>query len=147
VKIQFTVPGKPMGKQRARTLKTGRSYTPKETVNYETLVKQIYIMQNFSKQLEGAIQAEITAYFPIPQSASKKKKEQMLSGEIRPITKPDLSNIVKIIEDALNGIAYRDDSQIVKVHAEKYYSDQPRVEVTIKEIQDFNTPSDGANSP
>ncbi|SHN77413.1 RusA family crossover junction endodeoxyribonuclease [Desulfitobacterium chlororespirans] len=131
--ISFVIPGKPMGKQRARTLKTGRSYTPQETVNYETLVKQIYIMQHFARQLEGAIEGEITAYYPIPQSAGKKKREQMLSGQIRPTTKPDWDNIGKIVCDSLNGLAYRDDAQIVECVVKKYYSDMPRVEVKLRE--------------
>lgn len=131
MKIRFTIPGKPMGKQRARTLKTGRSYTPKETVNYETLVKQIYIMQNFTKQLEGAIEGEIKAYFQIPKSVSKKKREQMILGEIRPTSKPDWDNVGKIICDSLNGLAYHDDSYIVNCRVRKFYSDEPRVEIEL----------------
>lgn len=134
MKISFVVPGKPMGKQRARTLKTGRSYTPVETVNYETLVKQIYIMQHFHNQLEGAIEGEITAYFPIPKSASKKKREQMLTGQIRPTTKPDWDNIGKIICDSLNNLAYRDDAYITDCVVKKRYSDIPRVEVSLWEV-------------
>ena len=133
IEISFTVPGKPMGKQRARTLKTGRSYTPQETVNYETLVKQIYIMQHFAGQLEGPIEGEITAYYPIPQSAGKKKREQMLAGAIRPTIKPDWDNVGKIVCDSLNGLAYRDDAYIVECVVRKFYSDAPRVEVRLRE--------------
>jgi Holliday junction resolvase RusA-like endonuclease len=68
----------------------------------------------------------------------------MVGGRIRPTKRPDVSNVIKIIEDALNGLAYRDDSQIVRVVGEKYYSDSPRVEV---EICSLSEPSDGANSP
>lgn len=123
-----------MGKQRARTLKTGHSYTPSETVNYETYVKQLYIMHNFHKQLEGEIQAEITAYFPIPQSVSEKKRQQMLSGQIRPTVKPDWDNIGKIICDSLNNLAYHDDAYITDCTVRKRYSDKPRVEVMLWEI-------------
>jgi Holliday junction resolvase RusA-like endonuclease len=132
--IKFTIPGKPMGKQRARTLKTGRSYTPEQTVNYETLVKQLFITSGYGEgQLNGALEAEIRAYFPIPQSASKKKKEEMLSGKIRPTTKPDWDNIGKIICDSLNELAYHDDSYITDAIVIKRYSSFPRVEVIIKE--------------
>jgi Holliday junction resolvase RusA-like endonuclease len=132
-RITFTIPGKPMGKQRARTLKNGHSYTPKETVNYETLVKQIYITQNFSTQLEGAINARITAFFPIPKSVSKKKHEEMKAGKIRPTSKPDWDNIGKIACDSLNGLAYRDDAQIAECLVRKFYSDEPRVEIEMWE--------------
>jgi Holliday junction resolvase RusA-like endonuclease len=132
-RIIFTIPGKPMGKQRARTLKNGHSYTPKETVNYETLVKQIFITKNFKTYLEGEIHAKITAYFPIPKSTSKSKRQEMLIGAIRPTKRPDWDNIGKIICDSLNDLAYRDDSQITECLVRKFYADEPRVVVEMWE--------------
>lgn len=137
VKVQFIIPGKPMGKQRARTLKTGRSYTPKETVNYETLVKLAYSQLENKKYFEGPLKVYITAYFSIPTSTSKGKTNLMMSGKMRPTKKPDMSNIIKIIEDALNGIAYKDDCQIVEVVADKFYSTMPRVEVELWEVMEY----------
>jgi Holliday junction resolvase RusA-like endonuclease len=55
----------------------------------------------------------------------------MIAGTERPTKKPDIDNIEKIIFDALNGIAYNDDSQIVSCWADKFYSTVPRVEVVI----------------
>lgn len=133
-KISLTIPGKPFGKQRPRVLKNGITYTPKETVNYETLIKELYIIQHFRKQLEGPVRMYIKAYFPIPKSVSKRKKEEMIAGKIRPVKKPDMDNIIKIIADALNGLAYRDDSQIVECTIEKYFSDEERVEIEIEEV-------------
>lgn len=75
----------------------------------------------------------ITAYKPIPKSTSKKRMLQMLEGLIRPGKKPDWDNIGKIVCDALNGIAFQDDSQIVSGTTIKKYSEQPRVEVEIWE--------------
>lgn len=135
MQIRFEIQGKPMGKQRARTLKSGRSYTPEETVNYETLVRQLYIIQNFSRQLSGAIKGKIIAYFQIPKGASKKKYEMMMSGKIRPTVKPDWDNIGKIICDSLNGLAYRDDAYITECTVKKLYSDKPRVEVELYELE------------
>ena len=51
-----------------------------------------------------------------------------------PTKKPDSDNIIKIILDALNGICYHDDSQVCKIYFEKKYSEIPKVEITIKEI-------------
>lgn len=127
----ITIPGKPLGKQRARTLKSGRSYTPEQTVNYETLVKICYVDQGGENLGSEMVWLEVSAFYPIPKSTSKKKKEMMEAGEIRPTIKPDLDNCIKIISDSLNGIAYKDDSQIVAVVADKYYSDTPRVEIRI----------------
>ena len=70
----------------------------------------------------------------IPKSVSKKKRGLMLEGMLRPTKKPDMDNVVKIIADSLNQIAYRDDTQIVDCQCRKFYSDDPRVEVRIIQI-------------
>lgn len=130
--VKFRILGEPMGKQRARMTKWG-THTPKETVNYETLVKQVY-MTEVCQRLDGQIEICITAYFKIPQSVSKKKKQLMIDGKIRPTKTPDYDNIAKIISDSLNSIAYDDDKQIVDATVRKFYSDIPRVEVKLSEV-------------
>lgn len=77
----------------------------------------------------------ITAYYKIPKSASKKKAYEMSSGKIVPTKKPDIDNIIKIVADALNGIAYYDDKQIISVYAKKAYSETPGVNVRIRIIE------------
>jgi len=133
-RINFTIPGPPKGKQRARTLKTGFSYTPKETVQYENLVKTCCQTVMSCPPMQEMVQVGVLAYYPIPKSASKKKRADMESGKLRPIVKPDLDNIMKVVCDALNQIAYRDDSQIVAAYLAKMYSGTPRVEVEIIEV-------------
>lgn len=133
-RVELVINGKPFGKQRPRVMKNGITYTPKETTNYETLVKQLYITYNGGIFLEGALKIKILAYFEIPKSTPKKNIPLMVNGNIRPIKKPDMDNIYKIIADSLNGIAYHDDSQIVQAEVDKYYSYQPRVEVIITEL-------------
>ena len=132
--IKLTIPGEPCAKQRPRMTKQGHTYTPQKTVNYETLVRELYILQNFRQQLEGELVMTVRAYFTIPKSASKKKAADMVGGRIRPTKRPDWDNVGKIISDALNGLAYHDDSQIVTATVEKWYSAEPRVEVEIQEI-------------
>jgi Holliday junction resolvase RusA-like endonuclease len=133
--IKLTIPGEPCAKQRPRTTKQGHTYTPQKTVNYETLVRELYILQNFRQQLEGELVMTVRAYFTIPKSASKKKAADMVSGRIRPAKRPDWDNVGKIISDALNGLAYHDDSQIVSATVEKWYSLEPRVEVILMESE------------
>lgn len=133
--IRLVIPGKPLGKQRPRVLRNGITYTPKGTVNYETYIKQIFATEYKQyKPKEGPLKMKITAYFPIPESVSNIKKTDMERGNIRPTKKPDIDNIVKIIADALNGLAYLDDKQIVSCTVEKYYSSVPRVQVEIEEV-------------
>ena len=83
--------------------------------------------------MEGAVRAEITAYYGIPKSASKRTRADMLSRYIRPAKKPDLDNVAKIVLDSLNGLAYKDDAAVVELVVDKFYSERPRVEVRLEE--------------
>lgn len=133
--IKITIPGEPKGKARPRmSTKTGRAYTPKKTVLYENWVKECYCISKDKKHLTGAIKAHIKVYMSIPKSTSKKKRQQMLEGQIRPTKKPDVDNICKIILDSLNGLAYEDDKQIVSCIVEKWYAEEPGVELTLEEV-------------
>lgn len=132
--IKLLIPGEPVAKGRPRVTKWG-TYTPEKTKNYETLVKELYFMKHGQTLLEGELSIEVKAYFKIPKSTSKKKRKSMIDKCIRPTKKPDIDNILKIIGDALNDIAYKDDKQIVKASIEKYYSEEPRVELEIKEVE------------
>lgn len=131
--IKLLIPGQPCAKGRPRLGKFG-TYTPAKTVNAETLIKELYIIGNYGKQLEGQLQMTVKAYFEIPKSKSNKVKCDMRSGQIRHTNRPDADNLLKLVADALNGLAYKDDSQIVSVTVEKWYADYPRVEVEIQEI-------------
>jgi len=132
--IIFTIPGEVTAKARPRVTRYG-TYTPEKTRNYETLVKEMFHITYGQLMLEGELGIEINLYFQIPKSASKKKKELMEKGHVRPIKRPDWDNCGKAIADALNGLAYRDDSQIVEAIVKKYYSNVPRAEVYIYKIQ------------
>ena len=134
----LTIPGPPMGKQRPKFSSAGkfvRTYTPAKTVNYETLVKELFTI-NQCPMLEGEISVQVIAYLTIPASAPKKKAEQMAIGIINPTKKPDCDNILKIICDALNGMAYHDDSQIVQALVKKRYTNrEPRVSIYMTEVK------------
>lgn len=134
IRLQFEVQGEPKAKARPRVTRSGIAYTPKNTILYENLVRTSF-QQSYPDHvpLDCEMQAIITAYFSIPKSVSNKKRELMSFGLINPTKKPDLDNIAKAILDSLNGIAYKDDSQIVSLLISKKYSDRPRVEITLKE--------------
>ena len=124
-----------MAKGRPRWSQWGPGpFTPKKTVAYETLIKELFAIKypNF-KPLEGSLSLNMIAQFQVPKSTSKKKRADMLAGKIRPTKKPDLSNVIKIVEDALNMLAYRDDSQITMISARKTYCETPGVWITISE--------------
>lgn len=132
--VRFTVLGEPKGKGRPRfSTQTGRAFTPKQTVNYETLVHTEYVVQckGFRFPDDAMLDMRILAYYSVPRSASKKRRALMLEGKIRPTKKPDMDNVMKVVADSLNQVAYRDDTQIVDAQCRKFYSEKPRIEVTI----------------
>lgn len=137
--INFEVPGDPKGKGRPRFRRVGnyvQTYTPDETISYENLVRMSYreAYGDFVFPVDIPLGMELKIYLPIPKSVSKKKREQMLLQDLRPLKKPDTSNVLKAVEDGLNRVAYWDDTQIVETIAHRYYSDRPRVEVFLWEV-------------
>lgn len=142
--VVFTVLGEPSGKGRPRfsgyTGANGktyaRAYTPKKTVMYENLVKLEYEKQcgEFRFPDGAMLDMRIMAYYGIANSKSKKMKEKMRAGIVRPTKKPDMDNCLKVIADSLNNIAYRDDTQIVDCQVRKFFSDEPRVVIKIRQI-------------
>lgn len=143
--IQFTVYGEPQGKGRPRfvarynpaTKKSfGQAHTPEKTIVYENLIRTEYSLQtkNFRYTDDAMLDMRIMAYYGVPKSVSKKKKALMLEGKIRPTKKPDMDNVMKVVADSLNQVAYKDDTQIVDAQCRKFYSVKPRIEVIIKQI-------------
>jgi len=137
--INFTVLGNPQGKGRPKFAKRGNfvtTRTPDATVLYENLISTECRIQSGGMKFDDDIQLRIRvdAYYAIPASAPKKKQLAMELGDMRPIKKPDADNILKVVCDALNNVAYKDDSQIVEALVCKKYGRQPRIEVTIRNI-------------
>ena len=136
MKIEFTVPGQPVGWQRTGyNRNTGAKYTQAKTRKHEQLVAWAYkkAFGGYMFPKGTFLDMEIFAFVEIPKSVPKYKRAKMLSGEIRPTVKPDWDNIGKLIADALNKVAYDDDKCIVDARVKKYYSDAPRTVVILRE--------------
>ena len=138
--VMFMVPGKPQGKARARTFYHPEankhvSMTPERTVLYENLIKECYMLAADNMYLEAGVPVKlcVAAQFLPPKRVSKKKRLDMLEGRILPLKKPDMDNIVKAVADALNGVAYHDDTQIVLVQAKKVYAAIEGLDITVEE--------------
>jgi Holliday junction resolvase RusA-like endonuclease len=134
--ITFTVPGEPQGKGRPRFSKRGgfvNVRTPDKTVQYEKLIADEYRRQCGNARFPDGSELKIcvSAYYTIPASQSKKVKAAMKVGELRPTKKPDADNILKVVLDSLNEVAYHDDAQLVDCRVYKFYAELPRLEVTI----------------
>lgn len=135
--MKFIIHKKAMGKQRPRHTRTGITYTPKETKEYEELIKYEAISQ-LGKQLkpnyEGEVKIKIKANFEPPKSISKKKREMLIYGYEGYKHKPDWDNIGKLVCDALNGVAYKDDNQVCCALVIKQYAEEDSVEVELEYI-------------
>ena len=132
----FVVEGKPTGKGRPRFKRVGnfvQTYTPANTAENDKLVRLKF--QNAGGVItENPVKVEIVAFFTPPKSTRKRDRVEMLANRILPEKKPDVDNIAKIILDALNGIAYKDDSQVVDLSVKKCFAAEARVYVHIEEI-------------
>lgn len=136
-KCNFEIEGKIKGKGRPRFSHYGKfvkAYTPEDTVSYENLIKLQFRLSCGEWYSELPLKMKITAIHSVTNSTSKKNKARMLNGELKPTKKPDADNIIKIICDALNKIAYKDDTQIVELDFKKVYGDMEKVVVEIEEI-------------
>ena len=133
--LRFTVPGMPRGKQRVRVTRKGHAYTPGETIVYENWVKHCAMTAMGDRELlQGPLSVSLTLHMPIPGSWSKKKRKAAAEGILRPLVKPDASNVAKSIEDGMEGVVYQDDKTICQLTVNKVYSGMARVEVEVKEI-------------
>lgn len=110
----------------------GIAFTPKPTRIAEAFIKSLFVQKYPGHvPVEGPLELTVLVYLPIPKSASRRVHEDMATGKIRPTKRPDLDNVLKLVMDSLNGLAYKDDSQIVDEDGEKWYSRTPHVEVKI----------------
>ena len=127
--VTFIIPGRPFGKQRPRfSRKSGRAFSPAETVSYERTVGQI-AMQHFPVPFTGPVRLEVHAMFKPAESWSLKKRNAAMG---RPhVQKPDLDNLIKGVSDAMNRIAFADDSQISEVRCSKEWGDCDQIAVSV----------------
>ena len=140
-KIEFFVPGTPVGKGRPRAARRGAGvvmFTPGKTADYEALVAATaaaaLACDALAHQLlDGPLEAVLEMRFPAPASWSKAKRARALAGAEWHTSKPDADNVAKAILDACNGVVFRDDSQIVMLTATKQFSETPGVRVVIRE--------------
>lgn len=140
MKYTAVVPGEPVAQGRPRfSVRDNhvRAHDPKKNVNYKVYIRLMAARSGPETPVEVPVRLGLRIYRGIPKSWSKKKRERADAGAIRPVTKPDISNILKGVEDALNGLWYHDDSQIVEYgEMGKWYSARPRIEITMELIEE-----------
>jgi len=138
-KIGLMIRGTPISKARPRFARAGkfvRVYNPQESEEGRFLFHvQCQLKETgFNQPLEGPISLVCGFYFGVPKSTSKKKRAEFLSGESKHTKKPDLSNLLKFVEDCLNNVIWNDDSQIIEISCAKYYAENPATVLVIEPI-------------
>ena len=133
----FTVYGEPVGKGRPRFAKRGNfvsTYTPQKTKTYEDEIRLMAkAAMGSSEPLETPVTVAIYIRVGIPVSYTKQMKKYALEGILKPTKKPDADNVLKCFLDAMNGIVYLDDKQVVNIHLTKVFAETPAVEIMVKE--------------
>lgn len=136
--VTFMVPGKPVGKGRPRAARRGKGitlYTPEKTATYESTIA-LFASQAMAGRplILGPVSVLMKIDLAIPASWSGRKKDHALDGIVMPTTKPDMDNVVKAIFDAINGVVWGDDTQVVNLHVIKCYGSVPGVQVMIHSV-------------
>jgi Holliday junction resolvase RusA-like endonuclease len=147
--IIFELHGEPVGWQRAGVRivkpKFGKQfatiYTPAETRKYERALALAAQVAARGKLLAGPLRLVVTAFMPVPASWSRKKRDAALAGVVRPTVKPDWDNLGKMT-DALKGVVWTDDAQVVDGRVLKFYDEKPRLRVEVSELQPFEEEED-----
>ena len=137
--VSFMVHGEPVAQGRPRlTTIAGRphAYDPPKSRDYKDLVRLIAQQNKPSCILNGPVRLQVDVYRPIPTSLSKTKAKLAEAGVLRPTGKPDISNYIKLVEDACNGVIWTDDARVVQLIAGKFYSKEPRIEVKIWQLEE-----------
>lgn len=134
--VTFTVDGDPVPKGRPRFARRGhfvQTYTDAKTIDYETHVAmRARHAIGSTKPLESALTVFLYLRYAVPASYSKKRKEACLNGLEYP-KRIDIDNVYKSITDAMNGIVYLDDSQIVEAHIKKVYAEESGANIMVQE--------------
>ena len=142
--LSFTVPLSPVAQERVRhrvvTTRQGKSfvavYKSTKQQEREAEFKLAIARHRPKKLLEGPLDVEIVAYFPIPKSWPKKRLVQVMSGSRMHSSKPDTDNLAKHALDCMTGDFFKDDAEISVISVVKQYDENPRWEIRISEIRD-----------
>lgn len=137
---KIKIPIIPLPKGRPRFTKNGHAYTPKKTRDYEETLRQHIRMVWKGPRIERQpVLLFLDLILPIPKSWPEWKKIEALEGNRYPTSKPDLDNLEKAVMDAMDGVVFKDDAQVVGKYSNKYYGDEPSVNVYVNVNKDAYT--------
>lgn len=136
MQVEFNITSRAIPKARPRVTRGGYAYTPRTTQHFERMVQMEYRNQcgTATFEADAALVINIEFQFAPPKSWPQKKKADAIERREYPTCRPDLDNLIKAVTDALNGVAYKDDSQIVALTSRKVYGYRDRTRVRISTL-------------
>ncbi|MBS5368323.1 MAG: RusA family crossover junction endodeoxyribonuclease [Coprobacillus cateniformis] len=130
--LVFEVPGKVRGKGRPRFMRNRHTYTDSKTVEYERLIKASYLKHtNYVSQ--NSIRMSMYVCFAPNKTDTKKNKVLKLLNKLWPSKKPDVDNVIKVVLDALNKVAYSDDTQVNEINVIRHWSEEDKLVICLSE--------------
>ncbi|MEH1647567.1 RusA family crossover junction endodeoxyribonuclease [Pediococcus pentosaceus] len=132
--IRLTIPGEPVAASRPQVPRFGSPYYKEPYNTYKKTVRKIIEKQYTDKVILEPLYVQIKFYRSVQKSVSKVERRRRLLGVHRPTMKPDIDNLFKAVTDACTGIVWKDDNQIVSTKSDKFYSEEPRVEIYVEEL-------------
>ena len=138
MEIVITVPGEAVPQARPRVTHCGTYDPPKCRAYKQKVALYAKTVMRGKKPLSGALNLDVVVYRSIPKSWTKKRRFAAAAGDVDPTTKPDIDNLLKGLMDAMSGIVWNDDSQVVNVMAEKVYDTKPRAVVKVSTREDIS---------
>lgn len=130
--LRVYVPGAPVGWQRSGGNGKRRYTAPKTRAKEAEIAAYAACAMIGRAKFTGAVRVEVIAWMPVPESWSAKKKALAIGGKIRPTAKPDSDNILKLVLDALNGIAWKDDAAAVDVRCRKVFGNPVQTVISVE---------------
>lgn len=132
--IKLTIPGEPIPASRPCVTRHGLAFTAEPYRSYKEKAHQVIKQQYLDTPISGALHVQIKFYRSVQKSVSELERHRRLSGLHRPTMKPDIDNLFKAVTDACTGIVWKDDNQIVSTKSDKFYSEDPRVEICVERL-------------
>lgn len=136
--VEFTVPVKPVPKGRPRFSTHGgavRTFTPKRTLDAERVIAlAARRANNYAVPTSRPVSVSLVFGFAYPKSWSRKRTEEARRTTLRPQAHGDTDNLTKTALDAVNGILWVDDRQVVRIEAEKVYGETDFVRMKVEEV-------------
>lgn len=139
---EIVIYGEPVAKGRPKFMVKGKfvqAYTPAKTRKEEKRLRDELKRIYTDSLIECPLAIDLSFYFAIPKSYSKKAIREIIENKFVHIKKPDCDNLAKLVLDAMNGIVYKDDRQIYSLNVSKYYTqveqNKPRVEIKINKLK------------